>query len=386
MIRRAVGTMIMTALLVEPGMAQSPFSVTSHVETGWTSNATDSAGGGADIYATHNEEVSITGTTGPLMLRGTLSITQTRFMRTSFEDDDELAGGIEAEFAFGSVAKLRLGYAVTRSWTGDDLRVGALVIATRGVETDHEFIGSLVVVGPTQQFSVDVATLSALQGDSELVGLGLPRIKLQPDVGQVTTRVAWEGALAPNLAALAGGEFWYTSVPEIDQYLFFRAPADGGRANAGLRLAIDQLILSGSAGFDLVWPKGHADLRRTSPYFAVAASLVPTPGMTVALTSGTGVELLDPIDGVAGHTSTIDLAATIVVGPQVELSAQVGGWREVGLYDTSLMRSRRTAALGLRYAASAQTSYGTTLSFGHYENPAEVYDKTGIVFSFTGSL
>lgn len=386
MIGRAFGTALIATLLVWPVAAQSPLSIKSQVETGWTSNATDSAAGGDDLYATHKEEISLTGTAGNAVLRGTLSITQTRFLDTSFEDDDEVAGGIEAEMALGADAKLRLGYAVTRSWTGDDLNLGGFIIPIRSEETDHEFVGTLVVTGPDQKVTVDVAGLWAMQGDSELVGLDLPRLKLEPDVGSVTTRIAWEKAISPTLAALAGMEAWYTSVPEIDQFRFFRAPADGGRASAGLRVIAGPVTLSGSAGFDLVWPKGRADLRRTSPFFAVAVSLVPAAGVNLSLNTGTGVELVDPIDGVAGHTSAIDLAATMALTPQVALSAQLGGWREVGLYDTSASRSRRTAALGLRYAASAQLSYGATLSFGHYENPGESYDKTGLAFSVIGSL
>jgi hypothetical protein len=108
--------------------------------------------------------------------------------------------------------------------------------------------------------------------------------------------------------------------------------------------------------------------------------------VSLSLNAGTGVELVDPVDGVAGHTSAIDLAATVALTPQVALSAQLGGWREAGLYDTSLIRSRRTAALGLRYAASAQLSYGATLSFSHHDNPGESYNKTGIALSITGSL
>lgn len=386
MIGRAFGTALIATLLVWPVAAQSPLSIKSQVETGWTSNATDSAAGRDDLYATHNTEISLTGVAGDALLRGTLSITQTRFMTTSFEDDDEVAGGIEAELALGTDAKLRLGYAVTRSWTGDDLNIEGFIIPIRGDETDHEFIGTLVVTGPDQQVTVDVAGLWAVQGDSELVGLGLPPLKLQPDVGSVTTRIAWEKAISPTMAALAAMEAWFTTVPELDQYLFFRAPADGGRVSAGLRVVAGPVTLSGSAGFDLVWPKGRADLRRTSPYFAMAASLAPAAGVNLSLNAGTGVELVDPIDGVAGHTAAIDLAATVALTPQVALSAQLGGWREVGLYDTSLIRSRRTAALGLRYAASAQFSYGATLSLGHYDNPGESYDKTGLAFSVTGSL
>ena len=386
MIGRAFGTALIATLLVWPVAAQSPLSIKSQVETGWTSNATDSAAGRDDLYATHNTEISLTGVAGNALLRGTLSITQTRFMATNFEDDDEVAGGIEAELALGTDAKLRLGYAVTRSWTGDDLNIEGFIIPIRSDETDHEFIGTLVVTGPDQQVTVDVAGLWAVEGDSELAGLGLSPLKLQPDVGSVTTRIAWEKAISPTMAALAATEAWFTTVPELDQYLFFRAPADGGRVSAGLRVVAGPVTLSGSAGFDLVWPKGRADLRRTSPYFAMAASLAPAAGVNLSLNAGTGVELVDPIDGVAGHTAAIDLAATVALTPQVALSAQLGGWREVGLYDTSLIRSRRTAALGLRYAASAQFSYGATLSLGHYDNPGESYDKTGLAFSVTGSL
>ncbi|MDB5585453.1 MAG: hypothetical protein JWP26_423 [Devosia sp.] len=386
MIRRAIGTVLIATLLVWPVAAQSPLTITSQVETGWTSNATDSAAGRSDFYATHNEEISLTGTAGDALLRGTLRITQTRFLDTTYEDDDEVAGGVEAELALGTDAKLRLGYAVTRSWTGDDLNIEGFIIPIRSEETDHEFVGTFVVTGPDQKVTVDVAALWAVQGKSELVGLGLPPLKLEADVGTVTTRIAWEKAISPTMAALAGMEAWFTTVPELDQLLYFRAPADGGRVSTGLRVIAGQLTLSGSAGFDLVWPKGHADLRRTSPYFAVAASLVPTDGLTVTLNTATGVELADPLDGVAGRTAAIDLGATVALAPQVELSAQLGGWQEAGLYDTSLIRSRRTAAVGLHYAVSPRLGYGATVSFAHHDDPGESYDKTGVALSVTGSL
>jgi hypothetical protein len=374
------------ALLADPVAAQSPLSISSSVESGWTSNATGSAAGGDDLYVTYSEQISLTGTTETALLRGTLSVTQTRFMQTSFEDDDEIAGGIEGELAIRDDATLRLGYAVTRSWTGDDLDLGGLIIETRGVETDHEFVGTFVVKGPDQQVAVDVATLYAIQGESELIGLGLPPLRVNPDVGSVTTRVAWEKTISPTLAVLAGMEAWFTSVPKLDQFLFFRAPANGGRASTGLRLLAGPVTLRGSAGFDLVWPHGHADLRRTSPYFVLAASLAPADGLTVTLNTETGVELIDPLDGVAGRTATIDLGATLALTPEMALTAQLGAWQERGLYGTDLVRSRRTAALGLHYAPSPQLGYGATLSFGHYENPGESYDKTSLALSLTGTL
>ena len=369
-----------------PAMAQSPIALTSHVETGWTSNATDSASGEGDFYASHTQELSLTGAADNFVLRGSLALSQTRFVSTTFEDDDEVAGAVEGELALGPGVVLRLGYAMTRSWTGDDLFVSGLVIPTRTVQSEHEYVAEVVVAGPDQQVTVGVNAGWVAPGDTTLVGFAVPPVRLSPEVGSVAVRVVWERALSPTVAALAGMEARFTAVPASDQITFLRAPANGGRVAAGLRMDDGMVMLEGSGGLDLVWPKGRADLMETSPYFALSASLEPVPEVTLAVGAETGVELASPLDGVAGQTVSIDIGAAWLARPDLTLSAKLAGWHEVGLFEPRLGRSSRTATLAANFAVSERFGYGVSLSWSRHDDPDEGYDKSGIAFSVSGAL
>ncbi|KRA40288.1 hypothetical protein ASD80_12850 [Devosia sp. Root635] len=246
--------MLVVATVV-PSMAQSPLALSSEIETGWTSNATDSATGGADFYVTHSHDMALTGSAGNLLLRGSLALTQTRFASLKFEDDAEVTGAIEAQLALGA-ATLRLGYAVTQSWTGDDLSIGGLAIPVRSVASEHEYVAEFTLRGVDQQVIVAVTGDWVLPGDSVLGELGLPPLRLTPQVGSVAGRVDWERALSPGLAVLAGMEAWFTLVPEAERIVYARAPVDGGRVSAGFRLADGGWSAEGKGGVDLVWPGG----------------------------------------------------------------------------------------------------------------------------------
>jgi len=379
--------LVLTGVLgVAPAAGESPIAISSQVETGWTSNATDSAVGGEDFYVRHSHDLSLTGGTDALVLRGSLAISQTRFAVTQFEDDAEVTGAIEAQLALGEAASLRLGYAVTQSWTGDDLSILGLVIPVQSAKTSHEYIAEYTLLGDDQQVTVGVTADWTLAGDSILEGLGLPPLQLSADVGSVTGRVAWERALSPSMALLTGMEAWFTLISEDDQLTYFRAPADGGRVAAGLRVVDGILSIEGMGGFDLVWPKGFSELIQTLPHVAVVASLGPMEGVTLALRAKTGVELADPLDAVAGRTVAVDLGATWALTPAVTLSAALSAEQEWGLFDQSVSRLVRTASLGARYAVSKQISYGATLSWSRHDDPTESYDKTGVAMSLTGAF
>ena len=369
-----------------PVVAQSPIAMTSVVETGWTSNATDGVAGGADTFVRHSHDMSLTAKTGNLLLRGSLSISQTRFATFSFEDDDEVGGALEAQLALGSAAVLRLGYAVTQSWTGDDLSIGNLLIPIRSAATEHEYLAEFTLVGDDQQVTVAVAADWTLPDDSVLEGLGLPPLRLSPRVGLVSGQLGWERMLLPDLALLGGMEAWFTLIPEADQLTYLRAPADGGRIMAGLRAVEGIFSMEGKGGVDFVSPKGFSHLIRALPHGAISASATPVMGVTLALNGETGVELADPLDGVAGRTAALELGATWAMLPELTLSATLAAEWEWGLYDESLGRSTRTASLGAGYALSERFGYRALLSWSRHDGPGEGYDKAGIALSLTGNL
>ena len=386
MSRERIALVLVVLAGAAPSMAQSPIAISSTVETGWTSNATDSATGGADFYVTHSHDMSLTGRTDKLLLRGSLSISQTRFATVTFEDDAEVTGAVEAQMALGADAALRLGYAVTQNWAGDDLAIGALVVPVRSTGTEHEYLAEFTLRGIDQQVVVAVTADWALPGDSVLDGLGLPPLRLSPQVGSVAGRVAWERALSPGLAVMTGMEAWFTLIPEADQATYLRAPADGGRVSAGLRLAEAGWSAEGRGGVDLVRPKAPAAPTRTMPYIALAASVTPRAGITLTLNGETGVELADPVDGVAGRTAALDLGAAWALAPELALSAKLAAQREWGLFDDRLARSVHMAALAARYALPHGFAYRAALTWSRHDDPGESYDKAGLVLSVQGDL
>lgn len=383
--RLCVAPVLMAILGAAPSVAQSPLALSSEIETGWTSNATDSAAGGADFYVTHSHDMSLTGQTGNLLLRGSLAMSQTRFATFRFEDDAEVTGAIEAQLALGAAA-LRLGYAVTQSWTGDDLSVGGLVVPVRSPASEHEYVAEFTLRGVDQQVVVAVTGDWVLLGESVLGGLGLPPLRLTPQVGSVAGRIDWERALSPNLAMLTGLEAWFTLIPEADRITYLRIPVDGGRVSAGLRVADGGWSAEGAGGLDLVWPKGLSGMTRTMPYVSVSASVLPMAGVTLALNAETGVELADPLDGAAGRAAAMDLGATWLLTPDIALSASLAAQQEWGLFDDSISRSVRTAMVGASYAVSERFTYRATLSWSRHADPGESYDKAGIGLSLRGDF
>lgn len=369
-----------------PALAESPIGISSEVENGWTSNATDSAAGAADFFTTHRHEMSVTGQSDTVLLRGSLVISQTRFLQTTFKDDASVTGGVETEFALGPNMLLRLGYGVTRSWTGDDLALGSVVLPLESEDTEHEFLAEVVVIGADQQVVLGVDGDWLEQGDTIIGGLDLPPLRLKPHVALLTARVAWERAFSPAMAVLAGMEGWLTRIPEADQLLYLRPAADGGRARLGLRLQRDQFAVEGFGGVDAIWPQGMQEMTELAPHLALAASLKPAASLRLTAAAETGVELADPVDNVAGRTASAELGARWDVTPAWALSVELAGRRESGIYDDSLVRSRQVAALTARFTASEKHAYAATLSLSHHENPGESYDKAGIALTLSGRL
>ena len=127
--------------------AQAPVGIVSSVESGWTSNASESEGGTADFYLRHSHDVSATATMGPLSLRTGLMLEQQVFRQFTGENDLSVTGGVEAGLALGDGVALRLGYALTQEWTGKMLDLGPLVLTITSPARGHEALAELVVTG-----------------------------------------------------------------------------------------------------------------------------------------------------------------------------------------------------------------------------------------------
>lgn len=383
---RFAGALVLAGTLgLGPAAAQS-VTVSSEVEAGWTSNATDNAAGVGDWYVRHSHDASLTAQTPGLTLRGGIAISQTRFATTGFEDDGAVSGTLEAEWALGDDAVLRLGYGLTQSWLGDDIALPGLTIPIKTLSRRHEYLAEFALAGDDQQVAVTLTGDWSIPGESRLIGFDVPPLRLTPEVGSVVGRVAWERAVSSGMAVLGAMEAWFTLVPEGEQQVYLRAPADGGRIAAGLRLAEGALSAEAWGGVDLVWPKGFSALIEAMPHFALAAGLQAAQGLMLSLSARTDVELAEPLDSVAGRIAQVELGGSWALSEALVLAASLGASVERGLFDDTVGQSVQTARLAATYAASERLSYRLALSWSRHQGVVEGYDKAGVGLALMSNL
>lgn len=376
-------------LLVMSGAAahaQSPMTVASTVEAGWTSNATETIGGRPDLYVRHGHDMEIKGTLGSLSLRGGLNFEQMRHATLAGENDISIGGGMEMGAVLGEGVALRAGFAPTWSSLGEMVDIGGVPLTLTSPEWEHEALAELVMVGDARQVTIGMDGLLRLPGATAFDLAGLDPIHLDPDVALITARVDGELALNSELALLGRLHGFSTSVSYEDQVEFGREPANGARLAAGVRVKTGDVSFEGRAGFDLVWPRNAPRFANYLPYFDVSTSVQALERLVLTARARTGLELVSPIDGVAGATMDAELGAHLGIGEQVRLGATLGLKRETGIYDASLVKVRRMAGVSLAYQAAAGTEIGIKAHVSAVEEPIGAYDIKTVALTFRATL
>jgi len=353
---RIASAVLLFCLLSETALAESPFSATSNAEAGWSSNISETPTGPSDFYLRHNHDLSLRGSLGSLDWKAGLKIDQTKYLHHSGEDDLEVTGGLEVGLPLASDMRLRLGYAVTREWTGTIADFGGTMVDISGEGITHEFIAELLMAGEGRAFVVGVDGVLSRPGDSVLAGLGLPPLRLAPEENAVTVRVDGEWVVGENLFALGRGHAFSTQVPELDKIAYGREPSQGLRLGVGLRHASEAFTVSGYVGADTVWPTNASHLIKVVPYVDVEAELALREGIGLGFRGLWGVGRDEPIDGVASQNLDLELALRLALHERVTLSAKAGLNREEGLYFPAGARWQKTLGADLTAALTDKIS------------------------------
>ncbi|WP_156385668.1 hypothetical protein [Devosia sp. Root685] len=339
-------------------VGEDAFALKSTVETGWTSNATETTDGPSDLFVEHEHELSLTGAIGALSLRGTLLFEQTRFATISVEDDMSAAAGVEATLELDKGMALRAGYAVTRDWIGEGLPLDGTLIGIAGGKVTHETMLELAVAGADQQVSMTVNGSWRYPEKSVISGLPivLPPVRLDPEVGVVGVGVNWEKAVSSTMAVLGRLKGDFSNVPEDDQIDYVRLPGTAGTAAGGIRAKEGNLFVEFLAGATMVWPLIDPALREVLPYLAMQSEIALSERWSVALRAEKRVELDDPLDPVASGVSEVELSARYRMTDAISLSAAISRSDEAGIFDPSQTRQVQSASLRLDYVIADQAS------------------------------
>ncbi|MFC3703302.1 hypothetical protein ACFOOL_00870 [Devosia honganensis] len=365
---------------------QAPLSLSSRLESGWTSNAPERPGGSADTYLRQIHDLSLRGTLGITAIGLGLSLEQIRFTGQHAEDDFAVTGAIEASTAPADGVQLRLGYAQTRRWSGETADLGGVVFGIRNPVTEHETIAELTLEGAGMRLVMGVDGLWRMPGLATVAGLPLPPRRIEPETALATLRADGEMALGTDLAGLARLRGFYTHVPAADRFNYWREPASALRGAAGLRLRLDRFTAQVHAGLDLVRPQSAPHLLRALPHFEASAEAAVLERLTLRGSAVTGLELLDPIDGVAGRTMEAELGARLALTEPLSLSATAAVSRERGLYDRTLGQFSRSVRLGAAYALAPGVELEMTAGQEHVEGPGGPYSVRKLAATLAGRL
>lgn len=347
LVATCLGAWVVVAL---PASAQQAWALTSTIETGWTSNASERPSGASDIYIRNVHALRGEVPAGDVVLRGSLSLDQTQFQLTRYEDDVSLAADIEAEWLFDPSLVLRLGYSASRSWTGDELDLGGVALAVRTDETVQSAGLELTAGTADRRLVLDAAATWHRSAPAQIELIG--PLTLVADVTSAEAGIAWESALSPHAAVLAEMRSWFTTVTVAEQLAFSRFPANQGRVVTGLRWQDGPLGIEVRAGFDLVVPKIDGLDTRLLSSNAVALNFQATEKFRLTFAAANGVELTDPLDGVAGRTTEWQLGAVYAVTEATELQVGVSSDSEAGLYDGTVSSRSLSLSAGLQHAFS----------------------------------
>lgn len=357
-------------------LGEEALSLNSTVETGWTSNATESTDGLSDFFVEHAHELSLSGAMGPLSLRGTLLFEQTRFATISEEDDMSAAAGVEAALELDKGMVLRAGYALTRDWIGEALPLDGALIGVANGKVTHETMLELAVVGTDQQVNVTVNGSWRYPEAAIISGLPImiPPVRLDPEVGVVGVGVNWEKAVTGTMAVLGRLKGDFSNLPEQDQFDYGRLPGSAGTVAGGVRARADSLFVEFLAGATMVWPLIDPGLRAVMPYLAIQSELALWDRWTLALRAEKSVDLDDPLDPVASSISEAELSARYQMTEAISLTAAISRSDEVGIFDVSQTRQVQTASLRLDYAIAEQASLSLAAMRKWVEEPGGDYD------------
>jgi hypothetical protein len=383
---RVLVFLILNAVLVFPVAAQAPLELVSEVESGWTSNATEAEGGAPDFYLRQNHDLSIRGTLGPLALRAGVIVEHKAFRHLSGENDLSVTGGLEAGLDLKQGVALRLGYALTQEWAGEMLDLGPFMLTINSPATRHEALAEVVATGSGRAVIMGVDIVRRQPGLSEFSGLPIAPLVIEPEVTEVTARVDGEWAMTPGVTGLARLHWVIVGVPEADRLDFGREPASIARLAGGLRLRQGGVTATSHAGVELVWPQDAPHLVRAVPYFDAKAEWAVTELINLEAMGSAGVEVFNPIDGVASHEMEGDLGMRLALSETVGLSLGAAASLERGLYDESIVTEQRSLRSGLSWMVSPLLEAGLEARYAEFTELGQRYPVSTIALTLGGRV
>jgi hypothetical protein len=367
-----------------PTMAQSPFSASSSITTGWTSNATATSAGGSDIYIQHRHEARFAADINGLALRGTLGASGTRHLTLAAEDDWGVTGAMSAERRFGDIM-LRGAFGLEHAAEGKHLLVAGVAVPLRTAKTLAETGIDAELTGEGRRTELSLTYKELHNGAAEFPTLPLAPVQIAADVGMITAAVRHEQLLSPELAVTLAAQYAHALVDDEAATIFGRMAVDRVALRAGFEARPwAGATASGNAGIALYWRQHGSDDVAALPVGQIELATPLIEQLRLEAGAKLDIDTFDPIDGATEQSLETILRLTHPGPWEATAFAEFAATATVGLVDAFAFEQRRRLAAGVTGSLPGGLGYRLEAGREWIATNEDVYVRDGLLVSISG--
>ena len=367
---------------VQGGELTSGMRASAQVETGYTSNGTDSAVGEPDVFTHHVETLEIAGERDGTAIRGSVTFDQTKFLTQDIENDDAIGISLAVGQRLSPELVLRGALSAIASNTGDDWDFAGFYIATRTPSVAGEAMVEALLSRDATEIRLKGSFGGQHYGNSSFPNLPQEPFKLQPDNTRRDVELVVQQGVGP-VRALGRVAAQAVDVPLADQDNLGRLPGRKLFASLGGEIAWGELRLTVEGGGVAIWAAGQ---QFTRPFARLRAVATPAGGLSLEAVGETHVELVDNLDAVGSYDRRLSLALGYSLQPDLRALATGERIYREGLIEPALTSEETTLTVGLERKVSENFAYRGRVSRTWYRDYLEAYDKTEFVVGLEGSI
>lgn len=362
------------------------FSATIETTTGWTSNAGNDVFGAKSLFARQRGEVSAILHGEQFVLRGSLGVSQIRFLDASYENDRGADAGIALDYQLAPDTVLRGSIALAIDENGAALDLGGLGLPTRTASAQLDVDATLVQSWDQIEVALDVGHTRVVKGETLFSGTILPAQRLQPDTYVTTAGLRAAYQLDFPVTLLADANLRYLDIPAADQNLFGRLPVAALRFAAGAQTTQGGAELMAKGGADVILSDALPASALVLPYGEVEANWAVSDNF--GLTGGASAQtyLASPADGVADWTLAASVGAQWVPIANIALSADAYVERDYTSIGQTLFETRHGINFGARKSLGDHVDIGASLGFSRTDYVTGKFESARLGFNLNAVI
>lgn len=276
------------------------FDLKSEATLGWTSNAEGMADGQSDMFIEHSHAMGFTHAAQDMVLRGALSLAETRYRRLWQENDRQAGAELAFEWRVSPESLMRAKAALTLHEEGQAIPALTGLIAAKTpylkgraeLEVESRFGGTSMALG--------LRYGTTRHGDTVFDEPALAPIRTRADTATVQGDMRLSHAIGEHVAVTGHVLGLAHMISDANRIAFGAVPVRALRLAAGMEAALPlRASFTLEAGTDIVWADTGGAGLFIVPYMRSEAALALGGGFDLRAMLGTRLDFESPADGLA---------------------------------------------------------------------------------------